>query len=107
VEESDKPAGFEVDRADVASLEAITGEARPGEIPLVGSATMFDGNNVVRFVGKEDVLLVKQTLLALLLRPLPHQGPQRGGDRFAHGLDFFFPRSLALTNRISISAYSN
>jgi len=41
---------------------------------------MFEGDNVINMMGKRDILLMKQAILAPLLCALHDAPPQRCGD---------------------------
>src|SRR5438132_12405135 len=85
VEEPDDPAGGGVDRRQVCSLVAVAEEAGPGEVLRFGSTSVPGSNEVVRFVGRQDVLFVDQAEFALPLCSCPHQPAEGGRDTFAHG----------------------
>jgi hypothetical protein len=75
----------------------------PGKIAFHRWATMFDSNDMVDFMGEEDIIFVKQAVFTPPLSSSANEIAQPFGDGQGHQ-DAFFVRALALISRINISA---
>jgi hypothetical protein len=107
---ADNFPSLRIDGSKIASLGPVAEKTGPGKIFSRGLTTMLYGDDVIRLVGQERIILVEQAVLAVLPSPLTHLATKLHGNVLAHrgGIDlFWFARMRALTSRMSSSACSN
>jgi hypothetical protein len=80
VEEGRQLAGFRIERSQVGALVLVAHRTREGEVPLLGAATVFLGNDMVNPERSQGEPLRYQALLTTVAGPLPDEPSQRDWD---------------------------
>jgi hypothetical protein len=80
IEERNDRAVNRINCRQVGAFTPIAFQASEREVVASRVAAMFEGDNVINMMGKGDILLMKQAILAPLPCALHDAPPQRCGD---------------------------
>ena len=87
IEEETEAPRQRIEGAEICPFMAITAPAGEGQIGVIGTAAVFEGNNVIDFVRKEGDIGRKQTVFAALASTFDHLSTKRGWNRaLRHGV---------------------